>query len=100
LADTYLLKAEAQYLLGDITGAAETINVIRIRSNASEISPDQVTLDFILDERARELVIEEHRRHTLLRTGKWLERTRKYNKNGGQLIAERDTLLPLPQSVI
>lgn len=100
LADTYLLKAEAQFRLGDPEGAAATINVIRRRSNASEITAADVTLDYILDERARELVIEEHRRHTLLRTGKWLERTKKHNKNGGQLIAERDTLLPLPQSVI
>lgn len=100
LADTYLLKAEAQFLLGDLTGAAETINVVRRRANASEISSDQVDIDFILDERSRELVLEEHRRFTLLRTGKWFERTRKYNKNGGQHITLRDTLFPIPQSVI
>jgi len=100
LADTYLLKAEAQFLLGDLTGAAETINVVRRRANASEISSDQVDIDFILDERSRELVLEEHRRFTLLRTGKWVERPRKYNQNGGQHITLRDTLFPIPQSVI
>ena len=100
LADTYLLKAEAQYLLGNAGGAAETINVIRRRSNASEISATDVDIDFILDERSRELVLEEHRRHTLLRTGKWLERTRAHNHNGGQLIVERDKLFPIPQVVI
>lgn len=100
LADTYLLKAEALYLLGQTSAAAETINLIRRRSNASEISAAEVSLDFILDERSRELVLEEHRRHTLLRTGQWIERTRSYNHNGGQLITERDKLFPIPQVVI
>ncbi|MBN8858519.1 MAG: RagB/SusD family nutrient uptake outer membrane protein [Sphingobacteriales bacterium] len=100
LADTYLLKAEALYKLGDLEGAAETINILRTRSNASLIDASQVNMDFILDERSRELIFEEQRRYTLLRTGKWLERVRKYNKNGGQTAAARDTLLPIPQVVI
>lgn len=100
LADTYLLKAEAEYKLGRIEDAANTINIIRRRSNASEIIADQVDIDFILDERSRELFLEEHRRWTLLRTGKFLERTMAYNNNGGQNLSPRDTLYPIPQSVI
>ena len=100
LADTYLLKAEAQFLIGDANGAAITINIIRERSNATSISASDVTMDFILDERSRELVLEEHRRYTLLRTNKWLERTQLHNFNGGENIQERDKLLPIPQSVI
>lgn len=100
LADTYLLKAEAQLKLGDEAGAAETINVVRRRANAPEISSGDVDIDFILDERSRELVVEEERRYTLLRTGKWLERTRLYNHNGGQYVTERDKLFPIPQKVI
>jgi starch-binding outer membrane protein, SusD/RagB family len=100
LADTYLLKAEAQHLLNDNDGAAATINIIRNRSNASEISAGDVDIDFILDERSRELFLEEHRRWTLLRTGKWLERTSAHNNNGGQFATERDKLFPIPQSVI
>jgi hypothetical protein len=100
LAETYLLKAEAEYKLQMIGEAVETINVIRKRSNASEITYADIDIDFILDERSRELVLEEHRRWTLLRTGKWLERLQKYNKNGGQFTAERDTLYPIPQVVI
>ena len=46
------------------------------------------------------MILEEDRRFTLLRTNKWLERTRLYNKFGGELIAERDTLFPIPQDVI
>ncbi len=100
LAETYLLKAEAQFKLGDKAGAAETLNTVRRRSHASDITAANVTLDFILDERSRELLGEEHRRYTLLRTGKWLERVAAYNHRGGQTIAPRDTLFPIPQVVI
>lgn len=100
LAETYLLKAEAQFLLGDLPGAAVTLNAIRSRSKATPITAAQVNIDFILDERSRELVAEEHRRYTLIRTGKLVERARKYNFNGGQLITERDQLYPIPQEVI
>lgn len=100
LAETYLLKAEAHLNLGQTDQAASTINVIRRRVNATEIAPTDVDIDFILDERSRELVTEEHRRYTLLRTGKWLERTRLHNANGGQLISDRDRLFPIPQVVI
>lgn len=100
LAETYLLKAEAQFKLGDPGGAAQTINVIRTRSNASEITASDVDMDFILDERSRELVREEHRRYTLLRTGKWLERVQLYNHYGGETTSQRDELFPIPQIVI
>lgn len=100
LAETYLLKAEAQFKLGQLDNAAATINIIRGRSNATLIPPDSVDLDFILDERSRELFLEEERRMTLLRTHKWYERTKKYNKFGGERITLRDTLFPIPQDVI
>jgi hypothetical protein len=100
LAETYLIKAEAQFKLNNPTGAAETINIIRRRSNASEISAGDITIDFILDERSRELFNEEYRRYTLLRTGKWYERTKANNYFGGDKISLRDTLFPIPQTVI
>ncbi len=100
LAETYLLLAEAQFKLGDLTGAAATINVLRTRARATIITPAQVTMDFILDERSRELFSEEHRRYTLLRTGTWYARTKQYNLYTGALITLRDTILPIPQSVI
>ena len=100
LADTYLLLAEAQFRLNDLAGAAATINLIRARANATPITAAQVTLDFILDERSRELISEEHRRYTLLRTGTWFTRTQVNNKYAGTKIVLRDTLLPIPQSVI
>lgn len=100
LAETYLILAEAQFYLNDLNGAAATLNTLRARANATPITPAQVTLSFILDERSRELVTEEHRRYTLLRTGTWFARTQQYNVYAGTKITLRDTILPIPQSVI
>ncbi len=101
LADTYLLLAEAYFLNGNPDRAAQTINVLRNRANAAPITPGDVTLDFILDERARELFSEEHRRYTLLRTGTWVNRTQLHNDNASPNINEfRDVLYPIPQSFI
>jgi hypothetical protein len=99
-ADTYLLLAEAYFKLGDLTNAAATINVLRARAHASNITPAQVNIDFILDERSRELFSEEERRYTLLRTGKWLERTKLYNNVAKLTVTERDQLFPIPQDVL
>ncbi|WP_343701535.1 RagB/SusD family nutrient uptake outer membrane protein [Chitinophaga sp.] len=100
LAETYLLLAEAQFKLGDAPAAAITINAIRNRAHATPITAGDVTMEFILDERSRELFSEEHRRYTLLRTGTWFNRTKQYNRFTGAKIVPRDTLLPIPQSVI
>ena len=100
VADTYLLLAEAQFKLGDLTGAAATLNLLRARAHATPVVASAVTLNYILDERSRELVTEEYRRYTLLRTDTWLTRTRLYNKLSGTKITDRDKLLPIPQSVI
>lgn len=100
LANTYLFKAEAQFKLGNSAGAAETINILRRRAHASTVTAANINIDFILDERARELALEEDRRWTLLRTKKWYERTKLYNFNGGQNITLRDTIFPIPQAVI
>ncbi len=100
LADTYLLKAEAEYKLGNAQAAANTINILRERANSSPVSAKDINIDFILDERSRELVGEEDRRITLIRTHKWYERVKKYNLYGGEKVAQRDTLFPIPQAVI
>ncbi len=100
LAETYLILAEAQLYLNELTGAAATLNILRARANATPITASQVTLSFILDERSRELVTEEHRRYTLLRTGTWFTRTQQFNIYAGSKITLRDTVLPIPQSVI
>ncbi|HET7551618.1 MAG TPA: RagB/SusD family nutrient uptake outer membrane protein [Gemmatimonadaceae bacterium] len=100
LAETYLLLAEAQFDQGKLPEAAATLNIVRERSHASPIDAGDVTIDFILDERSRELLAEGERRYALLRTGKWLERTKLHNPLASPNVTERDILFPIPQAVI
>jgi hypothetical protein len=67
LGETYLNRAEAYYWKGQMDLAAADINMIRTRAQAMPIAPAEVTLDFIFDERARELFIEEKRHNELVR---------------------------------
>lgn len=67
LAETYLLLAEAYLNKGDKASAADAINVVRARAKAPLCTAADVTIDYILDERARELYGEEHRAVTLSR---------------------------------
>lgn len=60
LAETYLLRAEAEYYLGDIAAATKDVNTIRRRAHCKELYKT-VTIDDIADERARELYMEEWR---------------------------------------
>ncbi|HYH57487.1 MAG TPA: RagB/SusD family nutrient uptake outer membrane protein, partial [Anseongella sp.] len=100
LAETYLLRAEAYFLSGDLQSAANDINAVRTRAGAGQVTPAEVDLDYILDERARELIIEENRRLTLSRTGKLVERAREYNPQSGGSIQDHHHLFPIPQSSI
>lgn len=79
LAETYLLRAEAYFRLNDLENAAKDINVVRERARAKSIQASDVTEDYILDERARELITEEPRRRTLVRMGRLVDRVRKYS---------------------
>jgi hypothetical protein len=104
LGETYLLLAEAQFKQGKTTEAAATLTTLRARSNASAVTAPQVTLDFILDERVRELVGEENRRMTLMRTGTLVTRTLALN-SGSVLnpvtgLSATNLLMPIPQSEI
>ena len=83
LGETYLLRAEARFRQGNTQGAADDINVLRDRAfkdyravapGAGKVTADQIDIDFILDERARELISEENRRMTLVRTNTLAER--------------------------
>lgn len=93
-ADVYLLAAEAYFKANDLTNAAAMLNVIRQRAaykttntaaqnaaavTAITITPAQVTLDFILDERSREMYEECTRWWDLVRTQSLGARLQKYN---------------------
>ncbi len=99
LSETYLLRAEAYYHMGNLRYAARDINEVRERAQAAPVKAEQITLDFILDERTRELVVEEQRRRTLVRLGVFYERTRKYNPRVENLEPYHQ-LWPIPQHVI
>jgi hypothetical protein len=115
-SDVYLLLAEAELKLGDLTDAAKYINVIRERAAyqktntalqnqaaaaAMDITPSQVTLDFLLDERTREFYGEGIRWWDLVRTGTLLERVQAWNPvEAGAHLQSYMVLRPIPQSEI
>ena len=100
LAETYLLRAEAYLYNQQPDKAAADINVVRRRAKASDVAAADVTLDYILDERARELCFEERRRLTLYRTGTFVERTRRLNEFQGSQVEDYMSLFPIPYSFI
>lgn len=67
LAETYLLRAEAYLGLNQQGLAADDINVLRNRAGAKPCSAADVDIDYIMDERIRELFGEEQRQITLNR---------------------------------
>ena len=67
LAGLHLLRAEAYYWLGQMGPAAADINAVRERAEAEPISAADVTIDYLFDERARELYLEEPRKSELTR---------------------------------
>jgi hypothetical protein len=108
VAETYLLRAEAYFRKGDLANAAKDINVIRTRARAKNIQSSEITEDYILDERSRELIVEEPRLRTLIRMGRLVDRVRTYNSapsvpNGpssGRTIRDHNKFWPIPQKVI
>jgi starch-binding outer membrane protein, SusD/RagB family len=100
LAETYLLRAEAYLGLSNTTLAAQDINVVRVRANATPVAPASVDIDYILDERMRELGIEEKRLLTLMRLGKWYDRIIKCNPYYAPQANTKFNLWPIPQQEI
>jgi len=104
LSDAYLMYAELA-LRGaagaDMNLALSYVNDVRIRSGASTISMGNLTLDFILDERARELNLEGHRRTDLIRFNKFTGGNYiwpwKGNTMEGTSIPDYYNLFPIPE---
>lgn len=78
-AEAWLLLAEAKVRMNDQKGAAEALNKVRARAQANEIPAGNITIDTILDERARELFYEEFRWATFLRLKPEEWKSRIYN---------------------
>jgi hypothetical protein len=104
LAEAYLNLAEAQLMQSRQIEATGTINVLRKKRSMPgydlSITSDKMNMDFILDERGRELYGEMQRWFDLKRTGTLLERVKRYNPDAAAGIKDYHLLRPLPQSEI
>ena len=107
LADVYLMLAEAVLRGGQGASSSEAlgyVNQIRTRafgSDSGNISASELTLDFILDERARELYTEATRRTDLIRFGKYTSGYQWNWKGGvkaGKDVDSKYAVLPIPEA--
>lgn len=98
--EAYLIAAEAYLKSANPTTAAARLTTLRARAGLiTPVTPAQVTLDFILDERARELIGETNRWMDLKRTGKLIERTLLHNPHAAMnnALKPKHLLRPIPQ---
>ncbi|MFG6687372.1 RagB/SusD family nutrient uptake outer membrane protein [Mariniflexile sp. HNIBRBA6329] len=107
LADAYLIYAECAVRTAagtDMGTAVNYVNEVRQRSHASTISQSDLTLDFIIDERGRELNLEGHRRTDLIRfemfTGSSYLWPWKGGVKNGTSIPSTYNLYPIPSSAL
>ena len=109
LGDVYLMYAEAVLrggAGGDAATALNLVNALRLRAYSGDergkITATELTLDFILDERARELYWEGYRRTDLIRFGQFSNGTYLWPWKGGakegQAVSAFHDLFPIPSS--
>ncbi|WP_018479494.1 RagB/SusD family nutrient uptake outer membrane protein [Pontibacter roseus] len=104
LAEMYLIAAEAEMMQGNAGEAVTYMNAVRRRAALPgkqaemEVTPDQLNIDFILDERAREFAGEQQRWFDLKRTDKLIERVRAFNPDAAPNIQPFHVLRPIPQA--
>lgn len=102
ISEMYLIAAEALSQSAP-TEALDFMNQLRRKraipgkENQMEITQAQLTLDFILDERARELGGEQLRWFDLKRTNKLVERVKAGNPDGAANIKEWHINRPIPR---
>ncbi|MEY8606824.1 RagB/SusD family nutrient uptake outer membrane protein [Muribaculum intestinale] len=109
LADVYLMAAEA-FLRGGAgisrSEALDLVNEVRLRAynndESGKISDADFTLDFMLDERGRELYLESVRRTDLIRFGKFTSNAYIWQWKGGVLdgrsVNDRYNIYPIPDT--
>ncbi len=104
LAEMYMVVAEAEMNQGNMDIATNYFNEVRRRAaypgseDAMTVASSELTIDLILDERAREFAGEQHRWFDLKRTGKLIERVQMYNPDAAPNIMPFHTVRPIPQS--
>jgi len=102
LADAYLIRAEARLKQGNKSDAAADLNTVRTRAAwdgkeaEMQITDADVDIYFILEERARELLGENHRWFDLTRTGKLIELVKLHNPTSAGNIQDHNVLRPIP----
>jgi hypothetical protein len=106
LADAYLMYAECAVrgAGGNVATATTYVNTLRTRANGSAITQGDLNLNFILDERGRELHWEGHRRTDLIRFGKFSGGSYlwpwKGNVAGGSPTQSYRDLFPIPATAL
>ncbi|WP_454980694.1 RagB/SusD family nutrient uptake outer membrane protein [Capnocytophaga haemolytica] len=102
LAEVYLNAAEAALATGDSAKALQYVNLLRTRAEAPTLS--SITMDNILDERARELYWEGFRRTDLIRHGKFTTASYLWPFKGGvkdgKAVEDFRNLYPIPQNIV
>jgi hypothetical protein len=103
LGETYLILAEALIKQNKNQAAADAVNILRRRAAwpgkqaAMDITAAQATMEFIYEERERELLAEQHRWFDLKRWGILVDRVKKYNPQAAANIKDYHVLRPIPQ---
>ena len=101
LAETNLIAAEACIKSDNLSDALKYVNIVRARANATLAKENEMSIDYILNERARELAGENHRWADLVRTGKLAEYVEKHNPDVSEgQITDKFYLRPIPLSAI
>ncbi|MFH6957033.1 RagB/SusD family nutrient uptake outer membrane protein [Flavobacterium aquidurense] len=105
LGETYLIAAEAYLKAGNPTTGLDRLNEVRRRAGVANATIGQFNIDYILDERGRELVGEYKRWFDLKRTGTLVDRASAYNykikaANFVGVDGKLKILRPIPQTAL
>lgn len=106
LADVYLMAAEAiMRSNGDKNQAVAYVNAVRERAYSGKvgnITAAELTYEYLLDERARELYWEGHRRTDLVRFGQFADGSYLWQWKGGvkegKTVANTYNIFPIPSA--